>query len=109
MDRTELFTECVRLAVEQVEQRCPDALYGVRIAVDDVPTVTPATLAVPLALAVEPQDGQPAHVILYRRPLELRATSRSALRRLVHRVLVEQLASVTARSLTELGGPDLAD
>lgn len=92
-----------------VESRCAEALIGVQIGIDDVPVVTRHTEAVPLALAVEAQTGQPARVVLYRRPLELRASSRAGLRDLVHRVLVEQLATVTAHTVWELAGDDLDD
>lgn len=109
MSRVEVFADCVEAAVRLVEARCAEALIGVQIGIDDVPLVTRHTEAVPLALAVEARQASPAQVILYRRPLELRANSKAGLRKLVHRVLVEQLATVTARTVWELAGDDLDD
>lgn len=104
--RAQFFADCVTAAAHDVERRCPAALVGVRIAVDDVPRVGKNTVGIPLAAAVESRAGQPAHIVLYRRPLEHRATSRAALRAIVHRMLVEQLVVLTGHSISELAGDD---
>lgn len=74
-----------------------------------MPRVTRTTSEVPLAESVEHQDQVPAQIVLYRRPLEHRAPTRSALLALVKRVLIEQLAVLTGRSITELGGQEFDD
>ncbi|WP_331715771.1 metallopeptidase family protein [Tessaracoccus coleopterorum] len=42
--------------------------------------------------------------MIFERPLEHRAGSRSQLRDLVHQTIVEQLSALTGRSIEELGG-----
>ena len=43
-----------------------------------------------------------AQIVLYRRPLEHRASSRQGLRILVHRTLVEQLSALTGVPTSEI-------
>lgn len=100
----EAFHEAVHAAVERVALHCPDALVDVAFGIEDVPVLPPAWTGsqVPLALAIEPTPGHPGQVIVYRRPLEHRANSRRGLQVLVHRTVVEQLAALTGRSVSEL-------
>jgi predicted Zn-dependent protease with MMP-like domain len=106
--RAEFFATCVNNAVRRVMADCPDALTGIDIGVDDVPTPSAMweglTLhgVVPMAAAIDPQQGRPAAVVIYRRPLEHRALNRWDLNELVHHTLVEQLSVLTGRSLDEL-------
>ena len=60
----------------------------------------------PLSAALEPTRGRRAQIVIFERPLELRATSRGELRRLVHQTIVEQLSALTGRSIAELGGEE---
>nr|WP_231979677.1 metallopeptidase family protein [Tessaracoccus coleopterorum] len=48
--------------------------------------------------------GRKAQIVIFERPLEHRAGSRSQLRDLVHQTIVEQLSALTGRSIEELGG-----
>lgn len=90
------FISSVEAAVERIRETAPHALGAVTIGVEEVPTLPPTwTDAVPLAAATEAMDRRPAQVVVYRRPLELRATSREELDDLVHRTIVEQLAEIT--------------
>lgn len=89
-----------------VLRHSPDALRSIRVAVADVPTVSLRHGGVPLAESVAATAEAPAHVVLYRRPLEHRADSMSSLRRLVACRLVEQLSSLTGLSVSELAGDD---
>ena len=57
---------------------------------------------VPLGVCVEATSLRPAQIVLYRRPLEHRAGSRSELQDLVHRTLVEQLAALTAQQVRDI-------
>ena len=109
--RAERFDALVLDALEQIEQRWHTELAGLDVAVDDVPEVTaadPDTVGcdadvvedgnVPLARLVAAgvdRRGLPtrARIVLYRRPLESRATDGADLADLLHEVLVEQVAS----------------
>ena len=64
---------------------------------------------VPLALAVEATEDRPSQLVVYRRPLEHRASSRRGLQHLVYRTVVEQLSALTGRSVSELDPDGAAD
>lgn len=102
--RGAFFDAAVTTSVHRIRQACPRALAGVRIGVEDVPPIPPRWVGgqVPLAAAIEATATEPAQVVVYRRPLEHRGTSREDLRDLVHRALVEQLAALTAIGVDEL-------
>ena len=81
----------------------PDALAHLDIGAEDVPDVsTMWTSHVPLASAIEADDTHPAQIVIYRRPIELRAPDREQMRRLVFLALVEQVASTTGISVATL-------
>ncbi|MFW6598646.1 metallopeptidase family protein [Propionibacteriaceae bacterium Y2011] len=109
--RGSLFDRAVTEAVARVRRHCPEAVVGVTIGVEEVPPPQApwATSQVPLAAAVEATAGTAAQVVIYRRPLEHRAASRRGLRILVHRTLVEQLAALTGRSISDLDPIGFAD
>lgn len=98
------FDSAVQLAVALVQRHNPEALQGIRVAVADVPTVSPHQTGVPLAESVAATPDRPAHIVLYRRPLERRAANQAELQRLVAGRLVEQLSALTGLSITELAG-----
>ncbi|MBA3527812.1 MAG: metallopeptidase family protein [Propionibacteriaceae bacterium] len=102
--KADFFTETVQDAVERIARQCPDVLVGLTFGVEDVPYLATAWSGdqVPLAAAVEGDDEQLAQVVVYRRPLEHRAVSRRGLRILVYRTIVEQLAALTGRSVSEI-------
>jgi Domain of unknown function (DUF1025). len=97
----ERFADDLREAIARTARTCPQALIGVEIGFEDVPTASPLWRPdrVPLAAAI---PGRPARIVLFRRPLEHRADSPAELRRLVRRALVEQLGALTGISLDEL-------
>ena len=107
----EAFHEAVHAAVERVARQCPEAVVDVAFGIEDVPVLEPSWSGphVPLALAIEATGDRPAQVVVYRRPLEHRASSRRGLRLLVYRTLVEQLAALTGRSVAELDPDGLGD
>lgn len=94
------FDNLVLDAVEHVEERWRDQLRGVDFAVEEVPpTDTPPNVddeiesaGVPLARLLGPLGRDPARIVLYRRPLELRAIDREDLEDLVHDIVVEEVA-----------------
>jgi predicted Zn-dependent protease with MMP-like domain len=97
---TERFDNLVLDAVEHLEVRWRDRLREVDFAVEEVPPLEAglrvddeiASAGVPLARLLPPGGGHPARIVLYRRPLELRAHDREDLEDLVHDVVVEEVA-----------------
>ncbi len=102
--RAQLFDDLVLDAVESLERRFTGELSGVEFAVEDVPpdlNVYDSDVLedgeVPLArlLPGQPElDGAAPRIVLYRRPLELRAVDREDLADLVRDVVVEQVANL---------------
>lgn len=107
----EYFIETVTESVQRLMQTCPDAVGGVDIGVEDVPSgaFDWALLdRVPLAAAIDATGTHPARIVIFRRPLERRAGDRAELRDLVHVTLVEQLSALTGRSMHDLD-PEVDD
>lgn len=102
--RAEFFNDAVGASVERINRQCPAALQGIAIGIEDVPYFDVAWSgdAVPLAAALEGTPDRPAQVVVYRRPLEHRSSSRRGLRILVYRTIVEQLSALTGRSVDEI-------
>lgn len=101
----EFFLDSVSASVARLMQTCPDALTGVDVGIEDVPggAFDWAQLdRVPLAAALEASNSHPSRIVVFRRPLERRATDRRDLRDLVHLTLVEQLSALTGRSMHDL-------
>jgi predicted Zn-dependent protease with MMP-like domain len=121
--RAEQFDDMVLDAVEHLEGRWASKLESVEFAVEDVPAVPdgpPEALvwgtdviedgAVPLARllpAGSDPGGRPTppRIVLYRRPLELRAIDRTELADLVHDVVVEQVANLLGLDPDEVDPP----
>lgn len=121
--RAEQFDDLVLDAVEHLEGRWGSELDGVEFAVEDVPRVTHASAEemvygtdvledgnVPLARLIpagRDREGAPTQprIVLYRRPLELRALDRPDLADLVHDVVVEQVANLLGLDPDEVDPP----
>lgn len=106
--RVDFFNQCVTHAMADIAAASPEALNGIIVGVEEVPHLRGGWTGdrVPLSAAVEPSRGRKAQIVIFERPLEHRASSRGQLRRLVHRTIVEQLSTLTGRSIDELGGDD---
>ena len=106
--RAEQFDDLVLDAVEHLEQRWARELHGVEFAVEEVPlgdTVVDlddvdvdAEDPVPLS-RLQPASGtgratSPPRIVLYRRPLEARATDREDLGDLILDVLIHEVAAM---------------
>ncbi|WP_346619976.1 metallopeptidase family protein [Blastococcus montanus] len=117
--RAEQFDDLVLDAVEDLERRWERELAGVEFAVEDVPWVErtdpdEALLdsdvlddgGVPLSrlLPARREQGQdvPPRIVVYRRPLELRAHDREDLADLVRDVVVDQVATLLGRDPEEI-------
>lgn len=93
--RSELFDELVLDALERIERRLPGGLSNVELAVELVPPSDPAPwepAQVSLSRLFPAEGGMPARVVLYRRPIETRATDPRDLPGLVNDIVVEQIA-----------------
>ena len=94
--RAERFDDLVLDAVERLDRRWGDQLAAVEFAVEQVPDSDPPALSsdpVPLARVRPATGGEPARIVLYRRPLENRAEP-AELPALVHDVVVEHFAEL---------------
>lgn len=118
--RAQQFDDLVLDAVEHLEHRWGEELSGVEFAVEDVPYVEHSSADVvvygtdvvedgnvPLArLLPARRDRQgnvtPPRVVVYRRPIEVRAVDLVDLADLVHDVVVEQVASLLGRDPEEI-------
>ncbi|MDN6020579.1 metallopeptidase family protein [Acidipropionibacterium jensenii] len=94
--RSEFFAEAVGSALARISQTCPAALDRLVVGVEDVPERQSfIENHVPLTSAQDGDEHHPAKVVLFRRPLEMRAATPQGLVILVHRTLVEQLSALT--------------
>lgn len=111
LSQVEYFNQCVKQALATIAEVDPHALDGMVVGVEDVPLLKTAWSGdrVPMSAALEPSKNRPAQIVIYQRPLEHRASSRSALRSLVHRTIVEQLSALTGRPVSELLGYEPTD
>ena len=103
--RAEKFDDVVVDVIERVERSWARQLRGTEFAVEDVPPSDPAPWeegTVPLGRCFPAESGQPARVVVYRRPLEARAFDAEDLEDLVRDVVVEQVAHLLARSPEEI-------
>lgn len=90
----ERFDQLVLVAVHDLERRLGKELGRLEFAVEETPLLPDDwdMPTVPLASVVRGAGAKPSRVVLFRRPIELRAESREDLAALVFTVLVEQLA-----------------
>ncbi|MFD7615015.1 metallopeptidase family protein [Streptomyces sp. NPDC059828] len=93
--RSETFRDLVRDSVERLERRWPQ-LSDVEFLVLQVPESPDET--VPLGSSLPAGKGQPARIIVYRRPVEIRTKNRDERALLVHEVVVEQVADLLGLS-----------
>jgi predicted Zn-dependent protease with MMP-like domain len=97
---TQRFDGIVLDAVEHVESRWHDRLAAVDFAVEEVPPADNdgrcedeiSSAGVPLARLLASGPDHRARIVIYRRPLELRAVDREDLEDLVHDIVVEEVA-----------------
>lgn len=91
----ETFDSVVLGSLQRLEERWHDQLGLVEFAVEETPIV-PDDWAetVPLASLVRGSGATPSRIVLFRRPIELRAETRSDLEAMVHVVLVEQVSEL---------------
>jgi predicted Zn-dependent protease with MMP-like domain len=93
------FDAIVLDVVEALEQRWADELGLVEFAVEETPMLPADWTAstVPLASVVRGKGAEPTRLVLFRRPIELRAETRTDLGALILTVLVEQVSELLGR------------
>ncbi|MEU0276819.1 metallopeptidase family protein, partial [Streptomyces sp. NPDC006307] len=89
--RADTFRDLVQDSVERLERRWPQ-LAEVDFHVLEVPESPEES--VPLGVSLPAGRDRPARIVVYRRPVELRAKSRDERALLVHEVVVEQVADL---------------
>jgi predicted Zn-dependent protease with MMP-like domain len=100
-------------AVERLDRRWRQQLARVEFAVEDVPAMDDWDREwVPLARTFAAVGALPPRVVVYRRPVETRASAPGQLRLLVGDVVAEQVAELLGVEPEEIdpaygeGGPD---
>lgn len=98
------FDAIVVAVLEDLEARWHSELGLVEFAVEEAPMVPDDWDAdtVPLASLVRGTGAAPTRLVLFRRPIELRAETRSDLSALVLTVLVEQVSELLGRPPEEV-------
>ncbi len=95
--RAEQFDELVLDAAARLEHRAGKAFGDVEFAVEDVPPSDPAPWEasdVPLGRLFAATGKMRPRIVVYRRPVETRATDARELAALINDVVVEQVASM---------------
>ncbi|MGQ0845334.1 MAG: metallopeptidase family protein [Sporichthyaceae bacterium] len=96
--RADRFADLVLDSVERLERRWSNELADVEFAVENVPPVDrpldPINNSIPLSRLYPGSAGHSPRIVLYRRPIEARATGRAELTALVHDLVVEQVAEL---------------
>lgn len=93
--RAERFDELVVDVVERLNRRWRDKLASVEFAVEDVPSMDDWNRDwVPLARTFAAVGALPTRIVVYRWPVETRATAGRQLRLLVGDVVAEQVAEL---------------
>ena len=100
--RSDRFGDLVVAAVDRLEPRWGPRLAAVDVEIYDVPDVTEDADAVPLAAHRHVPGSRTATLVVYRRPIELRAPDHLARVDLVRDVVTEQLAGVLGLRPEEL-------
>ncbi|MGH8870118.1 MAG: metallopeptidase family protein [Actinomycetes bacterium] len=105
--RAERFDDLVERSVGRLEQRWERELSEVEFAVAEVPPARQAVRQdddeqVLLARTYAAAGDNPARVVVYRRPLEARASDPQDLEALVHDVIVEEVADLLGLNPQEI-------
>jgi hypothetical protein len=93
------FDEIVAIEVTRLEKRLPQVVTRVEFAIEDVPNLEGDVSEIPLTHSSGGTSHEPYRIVVFRRPIELRAErTGTSLQWLVRSALVLELAEVLALS-----------
>jgi predicted Zn-dependent protease with MMP-like domain len=93
------FDEVVAIEVTRLEKRLPQVVTQVEFAIEDVPNLDGRSGEIPLTHSTGGTSHEPYRIVVFRRPIELRAErAGTGLAWLVRSALVLELADVLALS-----------
>jgi len=98
------FDDLVLSLVERLVARWESELEDVEFGTEDVPQIPDGwdDDPVPFGSCVPARGNSPARIVVFRRPVELRATTRIERTALVNEVLVEYIAELLGRDPSEI-------
>ncbi len=98
------FDDTVAACAANLEKRWGDAWGTVEFAVEEVPPSTPAAweTGIPLGRLFPADAGQPARIVVYRKPVEQRAIDREDLSGLVRDVITDNVAHLLGKPPREV-------
>ena len=98
------FDDLVLSLVERLVARWESELEDVEFGTEDVPQIPDGwdDDPVPFGSCVPGRGDSPARIVVFRRPVELRATTRIERTALVNEVLVEYIAELLGRDPSEI-------
>jgi hypothetical protein len=101
------FDDLVLQHVERLVQRWPGELTDVEFGTEDVPALPDdwGDEPAPLGAVTPPRPDAPARVVVFRRPVELRAKTSGEQSALVHEILVEHVAELLGRDPEDIDPP----
>lgn len=102
--RRERFDEIVVAVARELQGRWSSHLGAVEFAVEETPWLPEdwTADAIPLAALAPATATAPTRVVVFRRPIELRASGSTDLAALVHAVMVEQVAEMLGLPVDEI-------
>ncbi|MEJ7628737.1 MAG: metallopeptidase family protein [Nocardioidaceae bacterium] len=102
--RRDQFDEIVLTLVDRHLRRWADALGDIEFGTEDVPELPEdwQDEAVPFGALTRPRDGQPGRIVVFRRPVEMRARTRLERVALVDEILVEHIADQLGKDPSEI-------
>lgn len=102
--RRDKFDALVLSFVERLTDRWADELGPVQFGTEDIPQLPDdwTETSVPFGSLVPASATSPARIVLFRRPIELRASAPLERAALVHEVLVEYVAELLGREASEI-------
>jgi hypothetical protein len=102
--RRQRFDELALGVIDRLKRRWPSELAHVEFGVEDTPMVPVDWTQEPIPLAglARPVDDKPARIVLFRRPIELRAQGRRELTALLYEVVIEQVADLFGKEPDEV-------
>ncbi|MFV2178958.1 metallopeptidase family protein [Actinomadura sp. LOL_011] len=97
--RAERFDDLVEDEVRRIGERWERELAQVEFTVAEVPDVDPFSEGpIPLGRTVPGEAGRPVRIVVFRRPVEARATGEREQGRLIRDLLVEEVADLLGLS-----------